>query len=121
MSGADALIFTSLQEGTPHVVHEALSLGLPVLCHDSCGHAESIDETCGIKVAVRNPAASVAGFAEAVTTLLRAPQRVEELSRGALARVQQLTWDKKARQMVSIYYAALGKQEQAQSSVESDL
>lgn len=118
MSAADAFLFTSLQEGTPHVVHEALSLGLPVLCHDSCGHADTIDETCGIKVAVRCPAASVVGFAEAVTTLLRAPQRVETLSRGALARVQQLTWQKKARHMVSIYYAALKKQEEGRTSEE---
>ena len=29
-----ALLFTSLNEGTPHVVIEALSNGLPVICHD---------------------------------------------------------------------------------------
>jgi len=118
MSAADCLVFTSLQEGTPHVVHEALGLGLPVLCHDACGHGASVDETCGIKVPVRSPATSIAGLANAISALVRNPQRVEHLARGALERAQQLAWQKKAQEMLALYYGAVGRQPTVPTVVE---
>jgi glycosyltransferase involved in cell wall biosynthesis len=105
MREADVLVFTSLQEGTSTVVMEALALGLPVICHDACGMGVAVNDTCGIKVPMNGPDASQSGFAAAIRSLLADPQRVQELSAGALARAQELSWDRKARQIAEVYDA----------------
>ena len=108
MHDADALVLTSLQEGTPHVVMEALACGLPVLCHDACGMGEAVDDTCGLKVPMLDPDTSVAGFAAAVRSLLDDPPRVEALSRGAQRRSLELTWAKKAERVAAVYDRVIG-------------
>ena len=42
MRQSDLLLFTSVAEGTPHVVLEAISNNLPVLCFDTCGQGDCI-------------------------------------------------------------------------------
>jgi hypothetical protein len=84
VSRADAFVLTSVQEGTPHVVLEALALGVPVLCHDACGMGVAVNESCGIKIAMRDPETSIAGFAKAICLLSQQPARVNEFYRGAL-------------------------------------
>lgn len=99
MMSCQVLVFPSLKEGTPHVVAEALSLGLPVVCHDACGMGTLVTETCGIKIPLKDSETSIAGFADALRRLLVHSELVEKLSRGALARAQELTWAAKASEI----------------------
>jgi glycosyltransferase involved in cell wall biosynthesis len=103
MDEADVFVLTSLQEGTSTVVMEALSMGLPVLCHDQCGMGVAVDETCGIKVPMHGPQQSVRGFAEAIRALIADPERIERLSSGALARAEELSWDRKVDEIAAVY------------------
>ncbi|MBA2706224.1 MAG: glycosyltransferase family 4 protein [Gemmatimonadaceae bacterium] len=103
MARADVLAFSSLQEGTPHVVIEALSLGLPVICHDCCGMRVVVTDKCGIKLKMTDPQTSIGGFADAMLKLAGTPGLVESLSRGALARSGELTWDRHAAVISSGY------------------
>lgn len=103
LASADVLAFTGVQEGTPHAVLEALSFGLPVICHDACGMGAAVTEACGIKVPLRNPDASIAGFADAVGRLATDPAVFARLSAGALQRAGELSWNAKARHIASIY------------------
>ena len=104
---AHALIHTSLLEATSTVVLEALSSGLPVLCHDCCGMATAVTAECGIKVPATGVEASIRGFAAAIQRLLQTPGLVEELSRGAIERSFALGWDNKIAVMERAY-AQLG-------------
>lgn len=103
MNSSHVLVFTSLKEGTPHVVLEALSLGLPVICHDACGMGTVVDETCGIKVPLKNPRLSVDEFARAIESILSKPHRVEELSKGAVRKSDGSTWEILARKISEEY------------------
>ncbi|HFC53574.1 MAG TPA: glycosyltransferase [Gammaproteobacteria bacterium] len=103
MSGCDVLMFTSLQEGTPAVVTEAIELGLPVICHDKCGFGTIVDSTCGIKVQVRSPANSIRGFAEALISLEQNPGLLEELKKGAYRKATEESWEKRVAAMLNIY------------------
>ncbi|MFA9478266.1 glycosyltransferase family 4 protein [Phycisphaerales bacterium AB-hyl4] len=105
---ADLFVHTSLLEGTPHAVIEALSLGVPVLCHDACGMGAAVDARCGGKVALRDADTSVQGFARWVGRLARDPAELQQLSRGALARADELSWDRKVEQIVAGYATLLG-------------
>jgi glycosyltransferase involved in cell wall biosynthesis len=107
MDQADVFVLTSLLEGSASVVMESLSLGLPVICHDTCGMGVAIDERCGIKVAMTDPQTSITGFAEAIRRLLEQPEQVEELSAGAIQRSHELTWTSLAEKISDAYRAAV--------------
>jgi glycosyltransferase involved in cell wall biosynthesis len=106
MRAADVLAFTGLREGTPHVVVEALALGLPVLCHTASGMAMLVDETCGVPVPLRDPQTSIAGLAEGLRRLGSDPGTLERLSAGALRRAASLSWDSIAGRIGAAYEAA---------------
>jgi glycosyltransferase involved in cell wall biosynthesis len=110
MARADVLVHTSLKEGTPSVVVEALSLGLPVICHDISGMALAVTSECGIKIPLRNPETSIAGFARALESLAQDGKQYERLSAGALAKARELTWDRKVGRFSEAYYEATAHQ-----------
>jgi len=103
MKSVHILAFPSLKEGTPHVVLEALSLGLPVICHDACGMKIAVTGACGFKIQLKNPETSINGFEATIRDLCEHPEKVEELSRGALKRAAALSWDKKVMDISSAY------------------
>ena len=104
---SDCMLLTSIQEATSTVVMEALSAGVPVVCHDSCGFGAVVDDRCGIKVPLVSPSRSVQGFARALVRLSRDPALVVRLSRGAGERACEFTWEKKAEAVVKLYEIVL--------------
>jgi len=104
---SDVMLLTSVQEATTTVVMEALSAGVPVVCHDICGFGAVVDETCGIKIPLVNPKSSVRGLSEALVRLGRDPDLIALLGRGALNRAADFTWEQKAETLVQIYRAVL--------------
>jgi glycosyltransferase involved in cell wall biosynthesis len=82
---------------------EALSLGVPVVCHDACGMGVAVDGRCGIKVPLRDPATSVRGFADALAQLAAQPALLRALSKGALDRARELDWDSNVEAIAAVY------------------
>lgn len=103
MKNADLFLFTSLVEGTPHVVLESIASGLPVICHDSCGHGAVINDTCGRKIPIVSPEFSCDSFSREIEMLINDSSKIEILSKGAILRSKELRWENKALQMVGIY------------------
>jgi glycosyltransferase involved in cell wall biosynthesis len=97
MSRAHVFTFPSLQEASSTVTLEALSLGLPVICHDACGMGFIVNDDCGMKVPMTGPAASIDGIAAALRKLHAQPEELTRLSRGAIKRSDELSWDYAAR------------------------
>jgi len=92
------------------VVLEAMSLGMPVICHDACGMGVAVDETSGIKIPTRNPETSILGFREALKRLWTEAGLLTKLSEGALQRALNLTWESKVR-LVDKAYRQISTQE----------
>lgn len=107
MRGADAFLFTSVNEDTSTVVLEAVSNNLPVICFDCCGMAAVIDETVGIKIPLTNPDQSVKEFAKAIDRLYNDSSLLSTLSANCHKRAQGLSWDRKAEKMVELYNQTL--------------
>lgn len=103
MRGSHLLACPSVKEASSIVVIEAVSLGLPVICHDACGMGIVIDENCGLKVPLCSPETSIEGFAVAIKQVMNDPRKVEVFSRGALERAKELTWEAKAREISGAY------------------
>jgi glycosyltransferase involved in cell wall biosynthesis len=103
IDGCDCMLFSSVQDATSTVVMEALMTGLPVICHDACGFGAVIDETCGIKVPLVSPSFSKQALAGALIQLGTDSSRLTRLRQGAIARANELAWDKKAQMVVGVY------------------
>lgn len=103
MDHADVMLITSIKEGTPHVLLEALESGLPVVCHNAWGMSSVVNDKCGILVPLKSPLKSVSGFFNALTRLALDKQLLKDLSQGAFARAKELSWDNKAKIMASFY------------------
>lgn len=109
MAAGHCLIHSSVKEGTPHVVLEAMALGMPVICHDACGMGVAVDEDSGLKLEMRDPSTSVAGFRESILRLCNEPGLLTKLSEGALARARELSWDNKVKHVADAYRAILSE------------
>lgn len=107
MQQSDLFFFTSVAEGTPHVVLEAISNNLPVVCFDTCGQGDSINENVGMKIPLSNPQQSIRDFAEKIDYLYRNKEVLQELANNCRQRQEELSWDNKAKQMVALYNQVL--------------
>jgi len=103
MRQCDLLLFTSVAEGTPHVVLESIANGLPVVCFDTCGHGDCVTENVGVKISLTNPEQSVKDFAEAIKALYHNRQLLQTMSKNCSARATELSWENKALQMLDLY------------------
>lgn len=103
MKRADVMLITSIREGTPHVLLEGLECGLPIICHDTCGMGSVVTDSCGYKIPLESPQASIRHFAKVLADLNNDRQHLKKLSDGALVRAGELSWDNKAKQMVGYY------------------
>lgn len=97
------LLFTSLHEGTPHVVLESISNGLPVICHNKDGQADVIDDKSGIKIPCISFSNSKRCFANEIESLINDNVRYKKLLQGTLIRARDLTWHIKTQELVKIY------------------
>lgn len=107
MKTADFLVHTSLREATSSVIPEALSVGLPVICHDINGMGVAITETCGIKVPLISYEKSIRGFYEAMVSLVRNREILDSLKKGATDRSLELSWDNMAKRIAYDYRQVL--------------
>lgn len=103
MNHSDLLVHTSIKEATSAVILEALSFGLPVICHDAFGMAIAIDETCGIKIPLVSPEKSIYGFGEAIKKLVFNHDLHKKLKDGAYKRAIETSWESMAKRISDDY------------------
>ena len=105
MQQCDLFFFTSIAEGTPHVILEAFNNNLPVLCFDTCGQGDCVNNDVGIKIPLSTPDQSVKDFAEKIEYLYAHREVLARMSENCKKRAEELSWEKKAKQMVELYNA----------------
>ena len=110
MHESHLFVITSIKDLTSTVLLEALAQGVPVVCLDHCGFRNVVNETCGVKIAVTTPGKVVADLAKAIETLADDDPRRRKLADGALKRIGDFTWDKKADAINAIYERAVSRE-----------
>lgn len=103
MQKCDLLFFTSIAEGTPHVILESFSNSLPILCFNTCGHGDCVNKQVGIKIPLTNPQQSINDFAEKINYLYYHKEVLQQLSDNCKQRQVELSWENKAKQMLELY------------------
>jgi glycosyltransferase involved in cell wall biosynthesis len=103
MRKADFFVHTSLREATSNVIPEALSMGLPVICHDINGMSIAINESCGIKIPFSSPEDSIQCFHNAIKSLISDKNLLENLKVGTRKRSSEISWDVMAKTIADDY------------------
>lgn len=103
IKNSDLLVHTSIKEATSAVILEALTFGLPVICHDAFGMSIAINDTCGIKIPLVDPETSIRGFYDALANLVGNRELINSLKVGALKRAEELSWDSNAKIIADDY------------------
>ncbi|MBC7886426.1 MAG: glycosyltransferase family 4 protein [Ferruginibacter sp.] len=109
MKKSDLFVHSSYREATSNVIPEALSNGLPVICHDINGMSIAINDTCGIKIPLISPEISIEGFKNALLTLVNNPEKLTTLRLGAFERAKEISWDSMAEIIANDYYVTYKK------------
>lgn len=107
MAEADMLFFTSIMEATSTVVLEAISVGLPVLCFNTCGFGPIVEDFAGITVEISDPDRAVKDFAVQIDKVAENRDILDDITGSILKHRESLTWDAKARAIVGLYAEAL--------------
>ena len=103
MQNSDVFFFTSVAEGTPHVVLEAIGNNLPVVCFDTCGQGDAVNEKVGKKILLSNPSNSSQSFATILNEFEGNRDLLKQMSENCKQRQIELSWDEKAKTMVVWY------------------
>ena len=109
MAESDIMLFTSIMEATSTVVLEAISVGLPVLCFNTCGFGPIVRDFAGVTVEISDPERSVKDFASELRRLDESRELLDEISAREIRRRKELSWEAKAERMVEIYREVLGE------------
>jgi glycosyltransferase involved in cell wall biosynthesis len=100
----DVFLFPSFREPAGGVLYEAMRHGLPVITAARGGPDFIVDDTCGIRVPVTDPARFAADLAAAVRGMAGDPAAVGRMGHAARAKVQaEGLWPAKAARMVALY------------------
>jgi glycosyltransferase involved in cell wall biosynthesis len=101
---AHCFLFPSLHDSSGNVVLEALSRGLPVICLGVGGPKEFVDATCGhvIDVSGRTEDEVIQQMADALHHLASNRDALDQLSRGALRRAHDLSWERQVRRALTL-------------------
>ena len=103
MQKSDVFLFTSVAEGTPHVVLEAIANNLPVVCFDTCGQGDAVNDKVGRKVPLSSPSQSAHDFATILNEFEGNRNLLKQMSENCKQRQIELSWEEKAKTMVGWY------------------
>lgn len=117
MASSDLMLFTSIMEATSTVVLEAITVGLPVLCFNTCGFGPVVKNFAGITIELSNPDQSSQDFAREILKLYGNREILNDISVKILEERTNLTWAAKAYKTNRIYEAILNKKQGLQYGI----
>lgn len=103
MKECNALLFTSISEGTPHVVLEAISNNLPVICHNVCGQGDIVTDETGFKIELNTTKNSVDRFGNILEYIYNNSNIIVDKSNNCKKRKLEISWEVKTQQMIDVY------------------
>lgn len=109
MRSSDLFFFTSVVEGTPSVIMECITNGLPILCFDVCGFGPLVDNGIGVKIQLSKPEQSAREFADKIKYLYDNRARLQQMSENCSKKINTISWDALTTKLVALYNEILTK------------
>lgn len=103
-------VITSVSEGNPTTIWEAMSYGVPTMSFDHCGMHDTLCDKCGIRIPITGKYEDcVAIIAYHIDELLRHPERFYQLAKGTLECARHYTWTEREKLLNNLYNALLSR------------
>jgi glycosyltransferase involved in cell wall biosynthesis len=103
MKSGHVFCITSISDLTSTVTLEALSYGLPIISLNHCGFSHVVNNSCGIKINVSTPKKAAMDFSAALEKIYVDENLRQSLSKGALQRAKDFSWESKINRLNAIY------------------
>lgn len=107
LSSSDLHLITSMSEGNPTTIWEAMAAGVPTVSLDHNGMHDVLCENCGFLVPIGNYNETCEAFADAISQLLRNTQHRESLKQGTRTCRDQFRWSLRTEEWLSVYQTAI--------------
>lgn len=103
-------VITSVSEGNPTTIWEAMSYGVPTMSFDHCGMHDTICDKCGIRIPIaKRYDDCVSSIAHNIDVLLEYPERFYQLAKGTIECAKKYTWAKREIILNQLYGNLLSK------------
>ena len=107
LAGADAHLITSMGEGNPTTIWEAMAAGVPTVTLDHCGMHDVICEACGIRVPLGSWQETCDGLGAVLVRLLEDPALVTSLKEGTCRCRETYRWSHRRTEWRDLYQKAI--------------
>lgn len=111
MKSSDLFLFTSVLEGTPHVILESISNNLPIICFDLCGQGVIVNDKVGWKIPVTTLSKASVQIINTLNYIDENRSCLEVKSKNCEIRKPELSWEQKIQSIVKIYHSVAKKNE----------
>jgi glycosyltransferase involved in cell wall biosynthesis len=102
-------IVSSLGEGNPTTIWEAMSKGIPTMTLDHCGMSGVVCEKCGIKIPIKSYNQVVNDMAKHIQHIIEHPSTIQKLSEGVLECSKKHMWKDRVAIFDEVYNKLLIK------------
>ncbi len=103
MKTAHLHVISSLGEGNPTVLWEAMSWAVPTMTLDHCGMVGVVCEKCGIKIPIHSYKQVVTDMAEHIDHLIEQPEIIGQLSQGVIECSEKFMWSNRIKIFNEVY------------------
>lgn len=107
-------LITSLSEGNPTTVWEAMSHGVPTITLDHCGMHDTISERNGIKIPITSIDEIVRSIAFEIESLLDNSLKLRSLSKTCVEETKKYSLEQRKKTMVNYYEMAINNHYKSQ-------
>ena len=107
MNDAHLHVITSVGEGNPTTIWEAMSVGVPTLSLDHCGMHDTICERCGFRIPIISYDQIVEDIASQIQICIENPAILEEKAKGTIECADKYTWEKREAFWLDCYKKAI--------------
>ena len=98
---------TSMAEGNPTTIWEAMAFGIPTITLDHCGMHDTVCDKCGVRIPLASLEITVNRYAAILDQLISDPELITKLSWGVLECSKKFSWRQRGMDWNGHYETAI--------------
>jgi len=110
-------VISSLGEGNPTTIWEAMANGIPTIALNHCGMKDVICEKCGIRIDISSYDQVINDIADVLSDLLENPNKINILSEGVNECIGNFTWEMRRKLFNQFYNTAIENWKQKNETI----
>ncbi len=100
-------VVTSVSEGNPTTIWEAMSCGVPTMTIDHCGMHDTVKESAGIKVPLTDYSEVIKKFTQSLNDIDKKPDTLIRMAKEVSEGIDEFSWKHRVRFFLEQYDVAI--------------